>query len=304
MSAWAISWAGYGTDTMKKLTVDAWAKLNLTLDVGEKRPDCYHNMEMIMQSVSLHDKVDITLTRGKEIKVMSTKPELPTDLHNLAGKAAKAFLNYVNYTDTGVEVYITKEIPDRAGMAGGSADAAAVIRGLDELLKTRLSEAEMLDICASVGSDVPFCLLGGTALARGRGEILTPLPPMPDCGILIVKPDFSVSTPALFDALDDCHVTARPDTQGAVDALRRGDLKALCANMVNVFEEALPEAERRTVVDIKSALISAGALGACMTGTGSAVFGVFQSLEAAKQADLSRFGITFAVSPQKAVISE
>ena len=284
---------------MNKLTLDACAKLNLTLDVGEKRPDGYHNMEMLMQSVSLYDTVDITLTTGKDIEVMSTDPSLPTGVHNLAGKAAKAFLSYVNITDIGIEVYITKRIPDRAGLAGGSADAAAVIRGLDRLLDTRLSARNLSSIALAVGSDVPFCLFGGTALARGRGELLTPLPAVPDCGILIVKPDFSVSTPALFAALDGCQVRLRPDTQGAVDALCAGDLSALAGYMVNVFEEALPEAERRTVVDIKSELLSDGALGACMTGTGSAVFGLFPTFADAQRADLRRFGETFAVSPVK-----
>lgn len=286
---------------MRRLTVEAHAKLNLTLDVGEKRQDGYHNMEMVMQSVSLRDTVDITLTDEKTIKVMSTDPALPTDLHNLAGKAARAFFDYVNFPDKGTEVYITKRIPDRAGMAGGSADAAAVIRGLDELSGTRLSPGELCDIGALVGSDVPFCLMGGTALARGRGELLTPLAPMPPCGILIVKPAFSVSTPALFAALDGSRVGARPDTRGAVEALCAGDLEALAGRMVNVFEEVLPEEERRTVVDIKSALVAAGALGACMTGTGSAVFGVFPTLKAAQGADLSRFGLNFAVSPTKSL---
>lgn len=284
---------------MKKLTLEARAKLNLTLDVGAKRPDGYHNMEMLMQSVSLYDKVDITITKEKSIKVMSTKPDLPKDLHNLAGKAAKAFQDYVNLHDIGVEVNITKNIPDRAGMAGGSADAAAVIRGLDELLETGLSDAELYDICASVGSDVPFCLFGGTALARGRGEVLTQLPPMPDCGILIVKPDFSVSTPALFAALDGCRVSVRPDTEKALEALGGGALEVLAHGMVNVFEEALAERERRIAVDIKSALMDAGALGACMTGTGSVVFGIFPTVKDAEKADLSRFGDTFVAAPTK-----
>lgn len=284
---------------MKKLTVEAWAKLNLTLDVGKKRPDGYHNMEMLMQSVSLYDTVDITIIKEKTIKVMSTDSDLPKDLHNLAGIAAKAFRDYVNLHDIGVEVNITKNIPDRAGMAGGSADAAAVIRGLNELLETGLSDAELYDICASVGSDVPFCLFGGTALARGRGEMLTQLPPMPDCGILIVKPAFSVSTPALFAALDGCRVSARPDTEKALEALGGGDLRALAGCMVNVFEEALPVEERRIVVDIKSALMDAGALGACMTGTGSAVFGIFSTVKDAEKANLSRFGDTFVVAPTK-----
>ena len=150
---------------MNKLTLDACAKLNLTLDVGEKRPDGYHNMEMLMQSVSLYDTVDITLTTGKDIEVMSTDPSLPTGIHNLAGKAAKAFLSYVNITDIGVEVYITKRIPDRAGLAGGSADAAAVIRGLDRLLDTRLSARDLSSIALAVGSDVPCPRAGGAAHA-------------------------------------------------------------------------------------------------------------------------------------------
>lgn len=286
---------------VRKLTVPAYAKLNLTLEVLDRRPDGYHNMDMVMQTVDLRDTVDITISDEGEkgVEVDINRDDLPKGIHNLAGKAAKAFLDYVNLPETHIEVYITKNIPDKAGMAGGSADAAAVIRGLDKLLETRLSDRELYGVCALVGSDVPFCLFGGTALARGRGELLTDLPPMPDCGILIVKPSFSVSTPALFAALDRCAVTARPDTGRAVEALRRGDLKALCANMVNVFEDALPEEERRIVVDIKSTLMASGALGASMTGTGSAVFGVFSSPEAAKNVDLTRFGQTFAVSPVK-----
>lgn len=277
----------------------AFAKLNLTLDVLHRRPDGYHEVEMVMQSVSLRDDVDITLRPGGGIRVVSSDPALPADLGNLAGKAAEAFLNHVRRREQGVEIHIAKRIPDRAGLAGGSSDAAAVIRGLDRLLGTELTEEELSAVALSVGSDVPFCLFGGTALARGRGETLRPLPPMPDCGILIVKPGFSVSTPALFDALDGCRVRSRPDTRGALDALGAGDLRALAGRLSNVFEQALPEAERRTVVDIKLALLSAGALGACMTGTGSAVFGVFPSLEAARRADLSRFGAVFAVSPTK-----
>ncbi len=283
---------------MKK-TVEARAKVNLTLDVGAKRPDGYHNVETVMQAVSLCDTVDITISRTGGIKVMSTRPDLPTDLHNLAGKATKAFFDHVSYHNIGVEVNITKRIPDRAGLAGGSADAAAVLRGLDELLGTGLTDAELYALAASVGSDVPFCLYGGTALATGRGEILTALPPMPECGILIVKPAFSVSTPALFAALDGREVSRRPDNVEARKALGDGNLRALAGCLGNVFEEALKDEERRIVVDIKSAFMEAGALGACMTGTGSAVFGIFSTLKEAEKADLSRFGDTFAVSPTK-----
>lgn len=284
---------------MNELTVEARAKVNLTLDVGAKRPDGYHNVETVMQTVSLSDIVDIRMTKTGEIRVMSTRADLPTDLHNLAGKAANAFLDHVGYHNIGVEVNITKRIPDRAGLAGGSADAAAVIRGLDKLLGTGLTDAELYALAASVGSDVPFCLYGGTALATGRGEVLTQLPELPECGILLVKPEFSVSTPALFAALDGRRVSRRPDNEKARKALGDGDLRALAGCLGNVFEEALEDEERRMVVDIKFALMAAGALGACMTGTGSAVFGIFSTVKDAEKADLSRFGSTFAVYPIK-----
>lgn len=267
---------------MRRICERAYAKLNLTLDVLCKRPDGYHDMEMVMQTVDLQDTVDITLKDAPGIEVDISRDDLPRGLHNLAGKAAEAFLDYVNLS-VGISVYITKNIPDRAGMAGGSADAAAVIRGLDRVLETRLSERELLDLCAKVGSDVPFCLFGGTALATGRGELLTDLPALPKCGIAIVKPDFSVSTPALFGAIDGQKITRRPDTAAFLELLKAGDLPGMGAALYNVFEPVLPPSERETVNEIKSHLLQNGALGACMTGTGSVVFGLFPSLEAAKR---------------------
>lgn len=273
------------------------AKLNLTLDVLGKRPDGYHELETVMQSVDLRDEVYITLTERPGIKVDISRDDLPRDLHNLAGKAAQEFLNYVNFPDQGIEVYINKRIPDKAGLAGGSSDAAAVIRGLDALLDTGLSETELLDISGRVGSDVPFCLLGGTRLCRGRGEIMTELPALPDCSIVIVKPDFSVSTPELFAALDSKRVLRRPDTGGFLKALSARGLTGLGPYTVNVFEEVLPEDLGRRVRNIKDALLDAGALGASMTGTGSAVFGIFE--DTARPAGLSGFGDVFFVKPLK-----
>ena len=271
------------------------AKLNLTLDVLGKRPDGYHELETVMQSVDLRDEVYITLTDRPGIKVDISRDDLPRDL--LAGKAAQVFLSYVNLPDQGVEVYINKRIPDKAGLAGGSSDAAAVIRGLDALLDTGLSETELLDISGRVGSDVPFCLLGGTRLCRGCGEIMTELPELPDCSIVIVKPDFSVSTPELFAALDSKRVLRRPDTGGFLKALNARELTGLGPYTVNVFEEVLPEDLGRRVQDIKDALLAAGALGASMTGTGSAVFGIFEST--VRPAGLSGFGDVFFVKPLK-----
>lgn len=273
------------------------AKLNLTLDVLGKRPDGYHELETVMQSVDLRDEVYITLKDRPGIKVDISRDDLPRDLHNLAGKAAQEFLNYVNLPGQGIEVYINKRIPDKAGLAGGSSDAAAVIRGLDALLDTGLCETELLDISGRVGSDVPFCLLGGTRLCRGRGEIMTELPELPDCSIVIVKPVFSVSTPELFAALDSKRVLRRPDTGGFLKALSARELSGLGPYTVNVFEEVLPEDLGRRVRDIKGALLDAGALGASMTGTGSAVFGFFEGT--VRPGGLSGFGDVFFVKPLK-----
>lgn len=285
---------------MRHIRERAWAKLNLTLDVLCKRPDGYHDMEMVMQTVDLADEVDITLSDTPEIEVDINRDDLPKGLHNLAGKAAEAFLNYVNLL-VGVSVYITKNIPDKAGMAGGSADAAAVIRGLDKLLETRLSDKELLDLSAKVGSDVPFCLWGGTALAKGRGELLRDLPALPPCGIVIVKPDFSVSTPALFGALDGREIEKRPDTAAFLELLKTGDLAGIGKELYNVFEPVLPPAERATVDEIKAHLLQNGALGAAMTGTGSAVFGLFPSLEAAKRIEPLPYA-TFFASPVEKIV--
>ena len=285
---------------MRRVRERAYAKLNLTLDVLRKRPDGYHDMEMVMQTVDLYDTVDITLNDVPGIEVGISRDDLPKNLHNLAGKAAAEFLNFVNES-VGVSVYITKNIPDKAGMAGGSADAAAVIRGLDKLLETRLSDKELLELCAKVGSDVPFCLRGGTALARGRGAVLTDLPALPRCGIVIVKPDFSVSTPALFGALDGQEIENRPDTAGFLDLLKAGDLPGMGKKLYNVFEPVLPPPERETVDAIKAHLLRNGALGACMTGTGSAVFGLFPSLEAAKRVKPLPYATFFASPVEKTV---
>ena len=172
-----------------------------------------------------------------------------------------------------------------------------MIRGLDRLLETKLSGEELLQICAKVGSDVAFCLYGGTCLARGRGERLLELTPMPECDIAIVKPDFSVSTPELFAALDAINLGKRPDTAGFLRALEAGELLKMASMFANVFEQALPDRERRVVEDVKRALIDSGALGTAMTGTGSAVFGVFDKLDDAAKARISSLGTVFFTKP-------
>ncbi len=177
-----------------------------------------------------------------------------------------------------------KQIPVCAGTGGGSSDAAAVLRGLNQHYQTGLTPLELARLGEAVGSDVPYCVLGGTALAGGRGEVLTPLPDLPDCWLVLCKPAFSISTPELFHAADAVRLRCHPDTTGVLQALEAGDLTGVARRMYNVFEDVLPISRANEVQSIKSALLSCGALGACMSGTGPTVFGLFAEEEAARKA--------------------
>lgn len=278
----------------------AYAKLNISLDVLAKRPDGYHDMRMVMQSVSLCDQLRVTLRDDGEIHVSTNLRFLPNDERNIAAKAAHAFFAKLGGKSPGVDITIVKHIPVRAGMGGGSSDGAAVLRALNRLTGKPFSRFELEDMGAQLGSDIPFCVAGGTALAEGRGEKLTALPPFPGCRFVIVKPGFSVSTPELFAKLDLVSVKYRPDTQGILAALDGGTLGEICRRMYNVFEAALPPRQGE-VAQIKSGLLDCGALGAVMTGTGSAVFGVFddpQRALAAKGLFTRRFKEVFIAEPQ------
>ena len=261
-------------EPVRSITVPAYAKLNLTLDILGKRDDGYHEMQMVMQTVSLHDDVTVTLTDGKGITCRVDGAALPCDERNLAVKAARAFCEAMDYGG-GIDVALIKRIPSEAGMAGGSADAAAVLRALRELVSPTLTDERLEQISASVGSDVPFCIRGGTQLAEGRGEKLTVLKPAPRFFVAVCKPDFPISTPALFARVDGVVLSDRPDTDAMLSAIARGDCGALCANVQNVFEQALPDAQRERIEEIKRALVENGAACAAMTGSGSAVFGLF-----------------------------
>lgn len=199
---------------------------------------------------------------------------LPVGSDNIACRCASRFLEETGLSEWGVDMELTKRLPVCAGMGGGSADGAAVLRGLNRYFGSPLSRERLLSLAAELGADIPFCLLGGTALARGIGELLSPLPAPKDCSFVVVKPSFSVSTPELFQKLDRSHVKLHPDTQGMVDALQEGKLPELGRRLFNVFEDVLTRG-KDTVNEIKSRLLDAGALGAAMTGTGSAVFGLF-----------------------------
>jgi 4-diphosphocytidyl-2-C-methyl-D-erythritol kinase len=266
---------------MNRIDVKAWAKLNLSLDVSGRRDDGYHELVMIMQTVSLCDDVAVEITGG-EFSSQSNLRFIPNDDRNLAVKAAKAFFSAAGESG-GARININKRIPVGSGIGGGSADAAAVLRGLNRLYGGHFSPEALEEIGAGVGSDVPFCVRGGTQLAKGRGEILSPLPPLPKCSVVICKPDFSISTPELYRKLDSVQIKCRPDTQGIISALEAGDLAGVARRMYNVFE-SVPDHRRRSISAIRGALLDRGALGSVMTGSGSAVFGIFPDEAAARSA--------------------
>lgn len=267
---------------MKELTIPAYAKINLTLDVLGKRPDGYHDLSMVMQSVSLADQVIIRETGEEGFTLKTDLGFLPGADKNIAGVAARAFARYTGADLSGLEIELQKHIPVCAGTAGGSSDGAAVLRGLNRWFSCGLSLRHLAEIGEEVGSDVPYCVLGCTALAEGRGEKLTCLPALPDCHIVLCKPGFSVSTPELFRRIDELKLRFHPDTAGVLAALEEGDLAGVSRRMFNVFEEALPAQRRAVVEEIKSTLLSRGALGACMSGTGPTVFGIFDNAESAQ----------------------
>lgn len=266
------------------MEVFARAKLNLTLDVLGKRPDGYHDLRMIMQSVALADALTLETNASGELNVSTSLHFLPNNEKNLAAQAALRWWEARGQSPRGLDIAIEKHIPVCAGMAGGSSDAAAVLRALNAMEGEPLSPPELARIGERVGSDVPYCVLGGAALAEGRGEVLTPLPPLPECWVVLCKPEFSISTPALFAKIDGVRLRRRPDTQGAIAALEAGDLQGVARRMYNVFEDALPERQGARVNDIKNTLIQCGALGASMSGTGPTAFGLFDSETAAQEA--------------------
>ena len=269
---------------MDEFTIQAPAKLNLTLDVLGRREDGYHDLKMVMQSITLADRLTLRPGRAPGIQVSSSFHFLPTGEKNLAGKAAVCFYQALGRPTRDLDISITKHVPVCAGMAGGSSDAAAVLRALNRLEGDPFSPEELAHVGEAVGSDVPYCVLGCTALAQGRGEVLTPLSPLPHCWVVACKPDFPVSTPELFARIDSCRIRRRPDADGLMAALEQGDLMEVARRMYNVFEDVLPERQLARVADIKNTLIQQGALGANMSGTGPTAFGLFSSQSQAQAA--------------------
>ena len=274
-----------------EINVLAWAKLNLSLDVLKKLPTGYHDMRTIMETVELHDQLHIAVTEGKGVSLGTNLSFLPVDERNIAVQAVRLFFKELNLPERHVSIRIKKQIPVAAGLAGGSANAAAVLRALDALLETGLAPKTLADLGAHLGSDVPYCILRGTALATGRGVELSPLPPLPPCHIVICKPKFSVRTPDMFARIDCSKIRYRPDTDGIIRALEKGSLREVAIRAYNVFEDVLTGKER-DVAQIKHTLLDCGALGAAMTGSGSSVFALFEN-EALAQAAQARLKQTY-----------
>jgi len=254
----------------------AYAKINLSLDIVSKMDDGYHDIKTVMQTVSLCDKITIECAPGEEISVDAGRPYLPSDHRNIAAKAALAFYEKTGIKGYSTHISIEKNIPVCAGLGGGSTDGACVLRMLDKMFDTGLGRQTLETLALTFGSDVPFCITGGTKLAKGRGEILTDLPPLPHCYIVICKPAFSCSTPVLFSRVKCDKIRARPDTDGLIRSLEDGFLGGVARRMYNVFEDILPHGALE-IVEIKSTMLDCGTLGAVMTGSGPSVFGIFDN---------------------------
>lgn len=288
---------------MRRLYTKAYAKLNLSLDITGVRPDGYHELIMVMQTTTLYDNVALErLTEADGIRSRSNLRYIPNDSRNLGVKAATAFFDHTGIR-AGVSINIKKNIPVGSGMGGGSADAAAVLRGLNQMFGYPLDRKSLEALGATVGSDVPFCIAGGTQLATGRGEMLSDLPPLPDCSIVICKPAFSISTPELYRRIDDTEILNHPNTQALLEGLDKGDLSQICKNMYNVFEET-PLEQFVTIRQIRQTLMDQGALGSMMTGSGSAVFGIFDDPDRANSAHealKAEYPFCFHVNNRKAI---
>ena len=262
------------------LSAEAHAKINLTLDVGEKRADGYHAIRSVLQGITLCDRVSLRVGRGSGISVSCDRPEVPCGGENTVRRAAAEFFAKTGIENPGVSFALEKRIPWQAGLGGGSADAAAALRLLNEALGAGLGEAELCGLGLSAGADVPFCVVGGTALAEGIGEMLTRLPPFPACSVVVCKPAAGSGTREAYEALDRLGGGPTDFTGPMLRALQTGDFSRAAACAGNAFERAvrLPE-----VGDIERRMLAAGASAARMTGSGSAVFGLFGDEEKARR---------------------
>lgn len=264
------------------ISLKALAKINLGLDVVRRREDGYHEVRMIMQTIQLYDRLDIKRTQEPGIQIQTNLSFLPVNENNLIYKAAKLLMDEFSITD-GVSVKLDKRIPVAAGMAGGSTDAAAMLIGVNRLFSLGLTKRQLMEIGVQIGADVPYCIMRGTALAEGIGEALSPLPPMVKCPVLIAKPSISVSTKFVYQNLKLDDTTIHPDIDRLIDDIKAKNLHDIAAHMGNVLETVtIPNYP--VIDEIKKHMLSNGAVGAMMSGSGPTVFGLFDDEDTAKKA--------------------
>ncbi len=258
---------------MDKLQLKALGKINLGLDVLGKRENGYHDVRMVMQTLYLYDTVTLIKEETDGIEIESNLYFLPKDENNIAWRAARLLMDEF-HIEGGIRIVLEKHIPVAAGMAGGSSNAAAVLYGMNRMYELGLSQQELMDRGVTLGADVPYCIMRGTVLAEGIGEILSPLPPMPRCQILIAKPPISVSTKSIYQALDSREIEEHPDIDGIIDGLKKQDLHQVAGAMGNVLEDVTMEMHP-VIGKIKNCMLEHGALGAMMSGSGPTVFGIY-----------------------------
>ncbi len=267
---------------MDTLLIKAMGKINLSLDVLRKRDDGYHEVRMIMQTVNLYDELLITQNQNGKIEINCNKKWLPCNENNLIYKAAKLLLDSAN-ENRGVKIELTKKIPVAAGMAGGSSDAAATLVGLNKFFNLGYSLEELRILGVKIGADVPYCIMGGTALSEGIGEILTPLKEAPECFVVLAKPDINVSTKFVYENLHADTLKVHPDIDGMVESIKRGDLKAIADKMGNVLETVTIQ-KYPIISKMKESLLMDGAMNSLMSGSGPTVFGLFTDKKRATNA--------------------
>ncbi len=261
------------------MKLKAYAKINLTLDVTGRREDGYHTLDTVMQSVSVWDEVEIKRIGKPGIRLFCNREYLPVDTKNTAFRAAQYFFQHCGLEGYGLSISIRKYIPSRAGMGGGSADAAAVLYGLNQMFKTNLPLSTLVELGAKVGADVPFCVVGGTCRCQGIGEQVEPVSPMPSCWLVVCKPPAGMSTPRAYALIDQFPLSRERATEKMLPLLEGADLRRIGEGLANRFDETMKLPQVR---EIKREMLAAGAFGASMTGSGSAVFGIFSSEEEAR----------------------
>ena len=266
---------------MNEYRIKAYAKINLGLDVVRRLENGYHEVKMVMQTVGIYDVLDFQRTAGG-IVITTDSGELPTDENNLIYKAAKLMME-TYHIDEGVKIHLEKHIPIAAGMAGGSTDAAATLKGMNRLFDLGCTLKDLMGLGVKIGADVPYCVMGGTALAEGIGEKLTPLAPAPDCYVLVAKPDINVSTKYVYEHLDAQEIVKHPDIDGMVEAIAEESLQGILDRMENVLETVTVSAYP-VIQTIKDRMKDLGAINSLMSGSGPTVFGIFVEKDMARRA--------------------